>query len=106
MKAMRWSILVLVLSGLVLLNAGLSLARGQSVQATAPERAAATYRMDGVAVGEVSGGIGSSAHYRLSATIGQMGVGTGGASAHYALCVGLQCASANNYKVYLPLVLK
>jgi hypothetical protein len=106
MNARQRSILVFILTGLVVWNAGFALVRGQSLPATAPEGASASYRLDWTAVGEASGGDSASAQYHLSATIGQVGAGTRSESAHYALCVGFQCASANAYRVYLPLVWK
>ena len=96
----RWSTRVLVLGALMLLGAGLiPPALGQS----APD---ATYHLDWVAVGEVSGGTSVSANYHLSATVGQMGAGTRSESAHYALCVGFPCGAATGYRVYLPLAMR
>jgi hypothetical protein len=107
-RAMRLSLLIAALSALALLNTGLAPARGapRVAQATALEGASAAYRLDWAAMGEISGGASASAHYRLSATIGQMGAGTGSNSAGYGLCAGLQCASANDYRVYLPVVIR
>jgi hypothetical protein len=107
MSGRRCSILILLLSGLALFSAGGSPALGQAPPASPPSGASASYRLDWVATGEVSGGQSASAGYRLSATISQMGAGTRGKSAHYALCVGFQCAAAESaYPLYLPLVLR
>ena len=106
MNARRRSIPILVLSGLVLLSAGVPPALGQAPPAPAPDGASASYHLDWAAVGEVSGGESASAQYHLSATIDQMGAGTRSESAHYALCVGFQCAAARAYRVFLPLVWK
>ncbi len=105
----RWSILFIVLSVLVVLNADFNPVRGvqRADRSTTFDGASSAYRLDWAAVGEVSGGNSASTGYRLSATIGQMGAGAS-TSAHFALCVGFQCAAsgAGNYRVYLPLVLK
>ena len=106
MNGRRWSILIVVLGGLMLLSAGVPPAHGQAPPATGPEGASASYRLDWAAAGEVSGGASASAQYHLSATIGQMGAGTRSESEHYALCVGFQCTAASTYRVYLPLVVR
>jgi hypothetical protein len=104
MTGRRWSILFVMLGGLVLLSVGVPPALGQASPAAAPDGASASYRLDWVAAGEVSGGTSASAQYHLSATVGQMGAGTRSESAHYVLCVGFQCAAVGSYRVYLPLV--
>jgi hypothetical protein len=106
MTGKRWSILIVVLGGLVLLSAGMPPVHSQAPPALAPDGASASYRLDWAAAGEVSGGASASARYRLIATIGQMRAGTPSESAHYALCVGFQCAAAGSYRLYLPLVVR
>jgi hypothetical protein len=108
-QTIRLLILIGIVGGLILLNAGLTSARDlkPNDRSTAPEGSSTSYRLDWAAVGEISGGDGSSSGYRLTATIGQMGAGTPSTSMNYALCVGFQCAeSTMTYRVYLPLVLK
>jgi hypothetical protein len=75
---------------------------------SSPRMGSAHYAMDVSAVGEVSGGSGSSASYQLhEATIGQMAANTTSASASYGLCTGMQCSLvAQQHAVYLPLVLR
>ena len=106
MSGRRWSILIVVLGGLVLLSAGMPPVHSQAPPALTPDGASASYRLDWAAAGEVSGGASASAQYRLSATIGQMGAGTRSESTHYALCAGFQCAAAGSYRLYLPLVVR
>jgi hypothetical protein len=64
------------------------------------------FSLDWSTVGEVSGGVSASAHYRLvQASISQMSAGNSSANAHYRLCSGARCVGASlaGYAVYLPL---
>ena len=103
-KIIRLAILMVLLSGLVGLNMDLTVAYGQSEQFSVPDGSSENYSLDWVIVGEVSGGTGSSDQYKLSATIGQKGVGTHSESEHYVLCAGFQCASLRSeYRLFLPM---
>ena len=94
---------VFVAVTMVLVLASVALADPSS-----PRMGSAHYTMDLSAVGEVSGGSGSSANYQLrEATIGQMAANTTSASTSYALCTGEECSMvAQQRAVYLPLVLR
>ena len=102
-KFIRLAILMVLLIGLVGLKTDLTVARDQMEQVSTPYGSSANYSLNWVAVGEVSGGTGSSDQYQLSATIGQMGAGTKSESENYAFCAGFQCGLGNNeYQIYLP----
>jgi hypothetical protein len=103
----RLSILIIIVGLLALVNGGLSRASGaqRADRSAVPEGDSTSYRLDWATVGETSGGDSASTSYRLGATIGQMGASTQSASAHFALCVGFQCA-ASEHHVFLPLMLK
>lgn len=106
-KIIRLAILLVLLSGLIGVKTDLTTAGSQPEWPSIPDGSSTNYGLDWVVVGEVSGGSTSSAHYQLSATIGQMGAGTSSESENFALCVGFQCALVKNeYQVYLPLAIR
>jgi len=87
---MRWTALLLVLGGILLLF-GVVLANG-------------TRSIDRYVIGG-GGGHSEAAPYTLDATIGQPVVGQV-ENLPYELCSGFWCGAAVEYKIYLPLVLR
>lgn len=73
-----------------------------------PRMGSASYGLDWSAVGEISGGAGASAQYRLNATSGQMGAGTLSQSANFHSCFGFKCVqdspvpTPTRSRTYLP----
>jgi len=64
------------------------------------------YRLDWFVPLTGSGGAASSTNYAVNFTVGQSAIGTA-SSTSYSGCLGFWCgATAVEYKIYLPVVLK
>ncbi len=66
----------------------------------------ANYRLDWfIPVTGGGGGPANSAHYAVNFTVGQSAIGASN-STNYGACLGYWCGAGEQYRLYLPLVLR